>query len=118
MVLAVISSPRSEQLTAEIASQSGIPAQGQVVFSTNYDLYLSQHTTMTPQQFSEFLQLAGGAQGHALLYLLPIPDISDVMEPEYRTLAKLSKPMDLEVTVVHEMSSVMFSSEIMVHCLY
>ncbi len=70
-----------------------------MVFSSSYELYLSPHTTMNAQQFSEFLQQAGGSQGHAVLYLLPIPDLSDLLEPEYSCLAKLSESNTFLLTV-------------------
>ncbi len=83
--------PRSEQLQSEVRSQSGISVENQVVFSASYAPYLSPHTSMEPEQFSEFLQRAGGSEGHALVYLLPVSDLNDLLEPEYGCLAKLSE---------------------------
>lgn len=80
---------RSEQLQMEVTSQSGLTLDAQVIFSTTYNRYLSPHTSMDAQQFSQFLQLAGGSQGHAILYLLPTKDLSELLEPEYSCLAKL-----------------------------
>ena len=84
--------PRPEQLTMEITGQSGISPDGQVVFSGNSPHSLSAHTNLTQQQFSEFLEMAGGTRGHALLHLLPIPQLqSEKLQPDYSCLAKLSE---------------------------
>ena len=81
---------RAEQLVSEIHGQSGVPAESQVVFSTTSDLYLSPHTSMTPQQFSDFVEKAGGPQGHVVVYLLPSKNLVELVEPDYSCLAKLS----------------------------
>ena len=83
---------RAEQLNVEVFGQFGIPPDGQVVFSSSSMHYLSSHTRLTPQQFSELLDGAGGKQGHAILYLLPIPQVqSEKLQPDFSCLSKLSE---------------------------
>ena len=83
---------RAEQLNVEVFGQFGIPPDGQVVFSSSSVYYLSSHTHLTPQQFSELLDGAGGKQGHAILYLLPIPQVqSEKLQPDFSCLSKLSE---------------------------
>lgn len=82
----------AEQLTVEIFGNFGVPADGQVVFSSSSVHYLSSHTRLMPQQFSELLEGAGGKQGHAVLYLLPIPQVqSEKLQPDFSCLSKLSE---------------------------
>jgi len=79
----------------EITGQSAIPPDGQVVFSGNSPYSISAHTHLTQQQFSEFLQRAGGTRGHAILHLLPIPQLrSEKLQPDYSSLAKLTYAVD------------------------
>ena len=76
----------------EITGQSAIPPDGQVVFSSNSPYSISAHTHLTQQQFSEFLQRAGGTRGHAILHLLPIPQLQcEKLQPDYSCLAQLSE---------------------------
>ena len=83
---------RAEQLNVEVFGQFGIPPGGQVVFSSSSVYYLSSHTRLTPQQFSELLDGAGGKRGHAILYLLPIPQVqSEKLQPDFSCLSKLSE---------------------------
>ena len=82
----------AEQLTVEIFGHFGVPADGQVVFSSSSVHYLSSHIRLTPQQFSELLEGAGGKQGHAVVYLLPIPQVqSEKLQPDFSCLSKLSE---------------------------
>ena len=46
----------------------------------------------TPQQFKELLDDAGGAEGHALLYLIPLTQLSsDKVMSDFSCIAPLSK---------------------------
>ena len=69
-----------------------LPSKFVVLFSTKNRFYIAGHNTLTPQQFKELLDDAGGAEGHALLYLLPVTQLSpDKVISDFSCIAPLSE---------------------------
>jgi hypothetical protein len=79
-----------EDLCERIMSTFNVPMEDQIVFSAQSDLHISKYSQLTQNDFNLFLNRAGGSQGHAILYLLPMNHINaKLIEPDYGVMAKL-----------------------------
>ncbi len=79
---------------AEILGRFGLQAGEQLIFSSTSSTFLLD-SPMTQEEFPEFLKRAKGCEGHPILYLLPIRDLSEAVEPYCRCLATLSESTDV-----------------------
>ena len=69
-----------------------LPPKSVVLFSNKSPFYITGQNSLTPEQFKELLDDAGLTEGYALLYLLPITQLSpDKFIPDYSNIALLSK---------------------------
>ena len=83
---------RSEQLMMEILAQFGFQSEEQIIFSGTADLF-PLDSPMTQEEFNDFLKRSKGNEGHYVLYLFPVRDLRETLEPDCRCLAKLSESM-------------------------
>ena len=69
-----------------------IPSKFLILFSTKSRHYITGQNNISQSHFAELLNDAGGGEGHALLYLLPVTQLSpDKMISDYSCLAPLSE---------------------------
>ena len=81
-----------EDIVSAASTEYRLPSKFVVLFSTKNRFYIAGHNTLTPQQFRELLDDAGGTEGHALLYLLPVTQLSpDKVMSDFSCIAPLSK---------------------------
>ena len=81
-----------ESLSEEVASCTHVPREHQVLFSNSSKYFISPHTALSPEHFSQLLEESGGSRGHAKLYLLPVNLVeSDTLTPDYSCLAGLGE---------------------------
>ena len=84
--------PSAEDIVSAASMEYHLPSKFLVIFSTKSRHYITGQTQLTQQQFHELLYEAGGAEGHALLYVLPITQLSpDKMTSDFSCLAPLSE---------------------------
>ena len=81
-----------EDIVSAASTEYHLPSKFVVLFSTKTRFYITGQNVLTPQQFKELLNDAGGTEGHALLYLLPITQLSpDKVMSDYSCIAPLSE---------------------------
>ena len=81
-----------EDIVSAASTEYHLPSKFVVLFSTKSRFYITGQNALTQQQFKELLNDAGGAEGHALLYLLPITQLSpDKVISDYSCIAPLSE---------------------------
>lgn len=69
-----------------------LPSKFLVIFSTKSRHYITGQTQLNQKQFQELLDEAGGSEGHAFLYLLPVTQLSpDKVTSDFSCLAPLSE---------------------------
>jgi hypothetical protein len=93
---------KMEDLCERIMSTFNVPMEDQIVFSAQSDLHISKYSQLTQNDFNLFLNRAGGSQGHAILYLLPMNHINaKLIEPDYGVMAKLYYCVENRANCVH-----------------
>ncbi|XP_003387126.1 PREDICTED: inhibitor of nuclear factor kappa-B kinase subunit beta-like [Amphimedon queenslandica] len=109
----VESDMKPEDLMNDIELAAGTPVEHQVIFSSQSDIYISKNSNTSQNDFNLFMNRAGGSQGHAVIYFIPVNEVTaDLLEPDYGALAKLYYCVESKSQCVELITGRKYSDEI------
>lgn len=81
---------RYPQFMAEILGHFGLQSEEHLMFSAASNTPLLD-LPVSREEFTDFLAKSHGSEGHPVLHLLPIKELSERVQPDCRCLAKLGE---------------------------
>ena len=89
-------------LLQHIQNATGVPAEHQIIFSAHSNIHLSYNSGISDSDFNKFMKRAGGSQGHAVLFFIPM--MSSLTEEDYKAVAEQYKTECINLITEHKYS--------------